>query len=353
MGELTKQLAALAKLSVPDDMGNPMVEEASEDLSQELEDSQSVSSTRQMQRNLRNLFADGNQDKKKKAKKGSLQDLVARNEVLTAFGVDELADELDYYLDDLDEDDLELRNSLVSMGRKYQRDHTASAESAEITKTFSGSEKKLKDLFEEIARDKESLQKDIDQMRLSRSRNFKAFSDMITAKNSFHSTQLSILKEMNAIKKTQYDLKYKEEARKKDEDAASASLSSNTIKELFSLGRGNMISAMGGYENISGAVTSDEPIYDDTESEVESRYMEDLPSSEGDKFLEYENRGVEYVLIIDEDDHVEDVIAEDRDGNVVPDYPLPTNFMELNYDIDKRLMRATDDYHRNYKVRIV
>lgn len=352
MGELTKQLEALAKLSVPDDMGNPMIEEASEDLSKSLEESQSMSSVRQMQRNLRNLFADGKHEKgKKKSKKGSLQDLVERNEVLTNFGVDELADELDFYLDDLDEDDLELRDSLISMGRKYQREHTATAQSAEISKTFSGSEKKLKALFEEISRDKESLQKDIDQMRLSRSRNFKAFSDMITAKNSFHSTQLSILKEMNSIKKTQYDLKFKEEARKKDEDAGAASLSSNTIKDLFSLGRGNMVSAMGGYENISGAITSDDAVFDD--SEPESKYIENLPESEGDKFLEYENLGVEYVLIIDEDDHVEDVIAEDRNGNLVPDYPLPSNFMELNYDIDKRLMRATDDYHRNYKVRIV
>lgn len=356
MGDLAKQLAIIASQSPHDDMENPMLDEPIEQEEDSIFSSATVgegSGINEAKKQLNSFFADRGHSRGKKKKKGSIQDLMERNQVLDQFAVDELANELDYYLDELDEDDLELRDSLISMGRKYQREHGSSAQSSEISKMYSSSEKRLKALLDEIARDKESLQKDIDQMRLSRTRNFKAFSDMISAKKGYYDAQLSIIKEMNSMKKTQYDLKVKEEQRKKTEDAGNTSLSSNAIRDLFSIGRGGMVAAVGGYENISGAVGEDDTLPPADDQEEPSKYVEDLPEGEGDRFLDYENLGVEYVLIINSDDEVVDVVAEDRDGHVVPDYPMPTDYMELHYDIDKRVMRATDDYHRNYKLRIV
>ena len=77
-----------------------------------------------------------------------------------------MIDEFESFLDDDSmfdsEESDELRNGLVSMGRKYARDTGISSENSEITKTFSDSEKKLKSLYDEISKDKINIQKDID-----------------------------------------------------------------------------------------------------------------------------------------------------------------------------------------------
>ena len=94
----------------------------------------------------------------------------------------DMIDEFESFLDDNSmfdsEESDELRNGLVSMGRKYARDTGISSDNSEIAKAFSSSEKRLNDLLTEISRDKLNIQKDIDQLRsMTRGKNFKALSD--------------------------------------------------------------------------------------------------------------------------------------------------------------------------------
>lgn len=261
-----------------------------------------------------------------------------------------MIDAFDGYLDDLDEDDEELRDSIISLGRKYHRETSSNAQNSEITKAFTAREKRLLGLYNEISDDKASIQKDIDQMRLARTRNFKALSDMIAAKNQMHSAQVTIEKELNSMTKTQFDLKAKEAAAKKDEAGENGSINSNAIKSLFGLGRGNMVSAMGGYSNISGA--SD---YEDDDTPEKHGITDEVNDDENvdERFLAYEGMGVEYILLLDEENKMQDIIAEDQNGNLVPDYPMPTDYQSLNFNINQKLMSATDDYHRTYKIRYV
>ena len=274
----------------------------------------------------------------------------------------DMIDDFESFLDDesnfSDEDSDELRNGLISMGRKYARDTGVSAEQSEITKTFSSSEKRLKDLYDEIARDKVNIQKDIDQLRgMTRGKNYKALSDLNSSKTSYHSTQLQAIKEMNAIKKTEFEMRMKERAAKLASTTGGGDdISTNTIRSLFGAGRNDIINAAGGYSRISGATGSSigqSFVSDDmSDDEIEQTYFSNEPeeTTDGDKFLEYEGKGVEYTLLVDDDNSPIEVVAKDRDGNVVPDYPMPTNVEQLQFNINMTTQSAEDELHRKYKV---
>ena len=278
------------------------------------------------------------------------------------------ADEFDDFLDDESlfsaEEDAEMRNNLISLGRKYARDSSVSKESSEITKTFADSEKRLKALYEELDKDKLSLQKDIERMRVP-GRGGKSLADMISVKNSMQSTQLSIVKEVNALRKSIFDMRQKEAARKESENAGNNDINANTLQSIFSSSRSGLVNSMGGYGGVSGARNDNESDYgvmvsdEMDDEEIQRRYFNDDNTSststdnDGSKFLQYEDRGVEYVLLVDSDDRVQGVIAEDRDGTLIPDYPLPSNIEGLNFEIDHTAKMATDNLHRNYHVRIV
>ena len=275
------------------------------------------------------------------------------------------ADDFDEFLDDESlfsvEEDAEMRNNLISLGRKYARDSAASKESSEIAKTFADSEKRLKALYEELDVDKNNIQKDIDRMRVP-GRGGKSLSDMISVKNSMQSTQLSIVKEVNSLRKSIYDMRQKEAARKEAENAGGNDINANTLQSIFSSSRSGLVNSMGGYAGVSGARSGDSDddnysfvVSDEMDdAEIQRRYFNDSSSSsagDGSKFLEYEDRGVEYVLLVDDDNKVQGVIAEDKDGTMIPDYPLPNNIEDLNFEIDNVSKMASDNLHRNYHVR--
>ena len=281
-------------------------------------------------------------------------------EELSKYSIADSSEFFDEFLSDEFEENEELKSSLISMGRKYARDTATSAESSEIVQAFSGSEKKLKTLYDQLDKDKEAVQKDIDQMRLARSRNFKTLAELIEAKNSFINSQLSIVKEMNSIKKSQFDIKLKEQKAKEGNMEDSSALSPNTTRNLFTLGKKEMLDSLGGYEGISGARSEAEyeTFFDQEASDeyIQNRYFSDTEvdpeDRDGDAFLRYENVNVEYILLVDEDNKVEEIIAENADtGDLIPDYPMPNNQEMLTFDIDSKSMTAEDDYHRKYRVR--
>lgn len=274
------------------------------------------------------------------------------------------ADDFDNFLDDESifsaEEDAEMRNNLISLGRKYARDSASSKESSEIAKTFADSEKRLKSLYEELDRDKSSLQKDIERMRVP-GRGGKSLADMVSVKNSMQSTQLSIVKEINSLRKNIYEMRQKEAMRKEAENAGGSDINANTLQSIFSSSRSGLMNSMGGYSGVSGAKNDSDDVYsimvsdEMDDEEIQRRYFNDSGNSssigDGSKFLEYEDRGVEYVLLVDEDNKVQGVIAEDKDGVMIPDYPLPNNIEDLSFEIDNVSKMASDNLHRNYHVR--
>lgn len=313
------------------------------------------------------LFGDVESDSNRPKDRRKVDEILENTKKLVHSAALASADEFDDFLDDESlfsaEEDAEMRNNLISLGRKYARDSSVSKESSEITKTFADSEKRLKALYEELDKDKSSLQKDIDRMRVP-GRGGKSLAEMISVKNSMQSTQLSIVKEVNSLRKSIFDMRQKEAARKEAENAGGNDINANTLQSIFSSSRSGLVNSMGGYSGVSGARNDSDADYsvmvsdEMDDEEIQRRYFSndtdsDTSSDDGSKFLQYEDRGVEYVLMVDREDKVQGVIAEDRDGNLIPDYPLPNDIDGLSFEIDHTSKMATDNLHRNYHVRVI
>ena len=300
--------------------------------------------------------------KKKDKKKDKFSRIIEKgSNLVEQLADDELVYDFDNYIASylLDDEDAMLKNSLISLGRKYARDTKTTGESSEIAKAYIIQEKALEDLLTEIEKDKLHIQKDIDQMRVTRSRNYKTLSELVGAKGQYHNIALSIIKEKNAITKTQFDLQAKSN-KQKQEDNNNDAASSRAIQNLFGVGRNNIMSSVGGYGGVSGATMDDDSGFSDDlgfgdDDVIQQHYFANNNETEtdGDKFLKYEGMGVEYVLLWDRDSNTKDVFAEDRDGNLIPDYPMPSNISALHFDISESTGSATDDLHRPYKLRIV
>ncbi|MCM1214054.1 MAG: hypothetical protein NC548_05990 [Lachnospiraceae bacterium] len=264
---------------------------------------------------------------------------------------EEMVESFDSFLDDPEnfssEDSEELSAGLVSMGRKYARETGLVGETSEIAKTFSESEKKLKALYDELTRDTVAIQRDLDRMRgMTRGINYKALSDMVAAKNSSHSTQLGVIKEINATKKTKFELALKDRAAREASSVGGDDISANTLKNLFSAGRANIVGATGGYAEVSGSSHHFEldPAYEVPDDDGE-------PLTDGDRYLATEGRDVKLHLLVDDDMNPVDIVAKDRDGVIVPDYPMPTaDITELKFNINRGTGEAQDELHRNYVV---
>lgn len=343
MSDLAKRLASLSSMNL-DGLDNPMCQ-----------DDESPSSPNTATPTSNYSFLTGVEESRRGRKKRDvLGDLEERAKQMRALSADAMADSLDEYLDDMSEDDIELRESLIGLGRKYHRDTaTVSGQTSEITKRFNESSQKLRALYSEIADDRAAIQKDIDQMRLARTRNHKALADLISAKGSYYSTQLQIRKELNAMTKAEYDLLDKERQRNKEEAGAASVDTSSAIRNLFSIGRKDMVASMGGYENISGATeNSTVSVASDDDDHGLVDLGEEDDDEDGEVFLRYEGMGVEYILLVDSDKKVQGIIAEDKNGDIVPDYPIP-EYSNLSFNINSGLGTATDDYHRSYRVREV
>jgi len=296
----------------------------------------------------------------KKAKRDKFSEVMSQGrDMFDKYMDDDMIDDFDGFVDRfmIDDEDDELRRNLLRYGRKYARETKVSGESSEITKAYSESEKLLSELLDEINEDKKLVQSDINNMRMMRTRNYKALSDLIESKAQFHNTALSAIKEMNNMKKAQFELQMKVDKSKKEEMGDDGSSSNRAIQQLFGIGRDNIMGSLGGYEGVSGAL--DAGTYDneyssvDEDEAIQRKYFQnndDIEESDGDRFLKYEGRGVRYILLYDDDGNKE-IIAEDKDGNIIPDYPLPSNPDDLDFNISESTGTATDNLANNYELR--
>ena len=57
------------------------------------------------------------------------------------------------------------------------------------------------------------------------------------------------------------------------------------------------------------------------------------------------------VLVVDSERRPQSIIAEDKDGIMIPDYPLP-NMDGLEFEMDMIAKTATDNFNRNYQLRV-
>ena len=254
----------------------------------------------------------------------------------------------------IEDEDVSFRNSLIAMGRRYAiQGLEGNPDTSEVTQAFTRQERAIDDLVAEIDKDTVAVNRDIEQMRMSRTKNYKAMADLISARVSFANVKLSAIKELNNIQKTKFDIKSKMDKSAGGGDDGGGMTAAQTIQRLFSVGRKNMVAAVD-YDTLS----SEEASYGD-DDENANRAMtiihDEAPlppaSTDGEKFIEHEGEGVEYVLDIDSESDQKQIYAVNKHGDVIPDYPLPSNQEQLSFQINELAGEATDQLQRRYRLR--
>ena len=249
------------------------------------------------------------------------------------------------------EADLEYKSELIGAGRKYART-TTNGQGSEVTRAFAAQESAIFELLKDINSDKIAIDKDLAHLRSLRTRNYKAIAELQETKATLYGHRIQGIKELNNMAKVQFDIKAKiEGAANNDGDAASA----RALQNIFSMGRRNMIDSVSSGSassdddyNASGTVINGVSYSDD---DLDDKFSDDTEISDGDLFLKYENVFDTLVVEFDEDNNYT-IHAEDKDGNVIPDYPLP-NPEGLSFTINKHNSIATDQLQRRYRVRNV
>lgn len=255
-----------------------------------------------------------------------------------------------------EDEDIALRNRLIAMGRKYAVRGEEDQDMSEVSRAFASQERDLDALYEEIARDAQEAQTIINRMQTSRTASYKSIADLMSAKTSMQTARLQILKEKSAIQKTKFDIKNKIQSAKNGMDADSTMGATQAVQRIFSLGRGALIAADDSSDDDDSSSGDPSPAgaeYHDGRGETEMYSHLETPEAEtdGDKFIQYENDGVEYVLDINSETDERNVYAINKRGEVVPDYPMPSNVDELRFDINELSGEATDNLLRQYRVR--
>lgn len=303
----------------------------------------------------------------KKKKRSALDELEFGDDDDT-FGIREALDAVaeiddgDEYDEDFDrliesafeeDEDVTLRNNLIALGRKYAVKGAEEAQdTSEVNKAFIRQEQEIGLLIEDINADTIAVQRDIEMLRMSRTKSYKSLADLISSKTSMHSARLAAIKELNSIAKTKFDIIAKKEKDKGPNDDGSGSTSATqAVQKLLAIGRNNLLPEY--YENETGGEAyTISPNTTDGTPETELERMADIPEAitDGDKFIEHENEGVEYVLDIDSNDGKR-IYAVNKYGDIVPDYPMPSNPEALDFRINEMAGEATDQLQRRYRLR--
>lgn len=247
---------------------------------------------------------------------------------------------------------------------KYKEDEN------EFKKEFAEELTMLYDLLDEVNKFSKKLDKKFDALDGSKAKGTsKYLNDLIESVLSSKTTKLQILKEIAGLKKTIQDLKIKSDGKKPmNEGNGSLESSANMyFKNIMNVGRNNFIRNFD-YDDDNTLSSSEYSSNDDIEyanslpdahSNVQERIAErlekehfdnfDRRSEDADKYIMYENMQVELVIKFNVMTNDWEMIAIDKNGQQIFDYPIPTRkeLGKVKFSADHKY--ATDQYGRSYK----
>ena len=275
-------------------------------------------------------------------------------------------EDIDFYqaVDNWDNDYVEeISEKLTKKGKrsydKYKEDEN------EFKKEFAEELTMLYDLLDDANKFNKKLIKKYDSIDGSKAKGTsKYLNDLIASVLTSNTNKLQIIKEITNLKKTIQELKIKSDGKNNRtlEDDSLESQANSFFNNIMNVGRNNFISALNG-EDMQFANTeysSDTDIeyantLPDVQEEIHDRISERLMnedrtrSDEAEKYIIYENLKPEYVILRSALDNSWEVIAVDKDGQRIPDYPVPSkkDLGRMKFSQDGRF--ATDAFGRSYK----
>ena len=224
----------------------------------------------------------------------------------------------------------------------------------------------LYDLLDDANKFNKKLIKKYDSIDGSKAKGTsKYLNDLIASVLTSNTNKLQIIKEITNLKKTIQELKIKADGKKigLGEDGSLEDQANSFFSNIMGVGRNNFISALNGDDDHFEAIMySDDQdieyvntlpdVQEDLNNKINERLMneETNRSSTADKYIIYENLKPEYVILFNVMDNSWEVVAVDKDGQRIPDYPVPTrrDLGKVKFSHDNRY--ATDAYGRTYKV---
>lgn len=240
--------------------------------------------------------------------------------------------------------------------KKKKKDKKKNGKPISHKKDFEPEMALLRNLQIDQAKFVDSLQKKYNQMENIKSTargTGKFTTDLIESINQGRSLSMQLVDKIVSVKKTIADLEFKERKEFGSNNTEQQNLSnyaSTYLKQVIDAGRNNIIgqpSYDGGYDDVS-----DDDIGDIFDS-INDSLGDSERSEEADKYLKYENDGVEVEVVYndnaadDEDKYY--YIAKNKDGDVIDDYPLPE---KNKLSINRSTGTATDMYGNKYKMTV-
>lgn len=237
----------------------------------------------------------------------------------------------------------------------------------EFKKEFAEELAMLNDLLDEVNSFGKKLDKKFDAIDGSKAKGMsKYLNELITSILTSKTTKLQILKEISSLKKNIQELKIKSDSKKANlGDNGSLESSANSyFREIMKVGRNTFVNNFD-YDVDNTITDSEYSSNDDIEyvnslpaahNEIHNRISERLEeegagrSEDGDKYIRYENMKVDLVIKFNVLNNDWEVVAIDKDGQQVIDYPVPTKkeLGKVKFSADNKY--ATDKFGRSFKV---
>ena len=179
---------------------------------------------------------------------------------------------------------------------------------------------------------------------------------------------MQIIKEITNLKKTIQELKIKADGKyaKMGGDGSLEDDANSFFQNIMGVGRNNFVSALNGdpdfhfsnpeYSNdedieyANSLPDAQDAIHDIINERLEKEVGLNSRSVEAEKYIIYENLKPEIKILRNTMDNTWEIIAVDKDGQRIPDYPVPSKaeLKKMKFSADGAW--ATDAYGRSYKV---
>ena len=262
-----------------------------------------------------------------------------------------------------------IEEPLDKYSRKGKRSYDKYKEDENIyKKEFAEELAMLYDLLDEANKFNKKLSKKYDAIDGNKAKGASKYTnDLIESMLSSTTARLQIIKEINALKKNIQELKIKADGKyaKMGGDGSLEDDANSFFQNIMGVGRNNFVSALNGdpdFHIMSPEYSNDEDIefansLPDAQDAMHDLINERLEqeggmsrSVEAEKYIIYENLKPELKIMRSAIDNTWEVIAVDKDGQRIVDYPVPDrkSLGKAKFSSDGKWM--TDAYGRSYKV---
>lgn len=219
----------------------------------------------------------------------------------------------------------------------------------DFNKEFEPEAALYKNLLMEQTRFTDSLQKEYDQIKSTKSSSrgvTKQITDLVENITDARALAMQLIDKQVSVKKqaAELNMKQRKEMGAQGDSENMADFASSYLKQMLT-----------DRQQLFNGGSGDSSVSDYTEEELFNDLSESLNSDEDmqrpeevDKYLKYENSNVTvYIVITDDDVENYEFLAKDQDGNIIDDYPMPNH---TQISVNRSTGIATDTYGKKYTI---